>query len=172
MFGQQMMNRRVYQISLTVDGKCKGDFHLDLIGQGSNMLIINYRLLMLILAAVGGHASISYKSGKYAKCLVRGSTLKPIAFHLVDPAAILVLGGDKSEVELIDFTTGGAKSCISTQHAPHSHSKAAGIWIDDKPTICGGGDTFSATINSDCHSYNLKTGQWNQASSLLVNRKV
>ena len=59
------------------------------------------------------------------------------------PAALLVVGGGKSSVELVDLTDGGAESCISPVSALNYKSNAAGIWVDDNPTVCGGGDYYS-----------------------------
>ena len=81
--------------------------------------------------------------------------------HSADPpAALLVVGGGKSSVELVDFTDGGAESCISPVSAPNYKKNSAAIWIDDNPTVCGGGDYYSFDDSDKCASYDMNEGKW------------
>ena len=76
------------------------------------------------------------------------------------PLALLVVGGGQSSVELVDLTVGGAESCISPVSAPNYLANAAGIWVDDKPTICGGGSYYSYIYSDKCLSYDMVEGKW------------
>ena len=86
------------------------------------------------------------------------------------PAAILVVGGGQSNVELVDLTDGGAESCISPVIAPTYLPNAAGIWVDDKPTVCGGGSNYDYTISDKCVSYDMTEGKWIPYTSLPETR--
>ena len=81
-----------------------------------------------------------------------------------------MVGGGISSVELVDLTDGGAESCISPVIAPNSKSNAAGIWIDDKPTVCGGGDYYSYDYSDKCVSYNMNEGKWVPYNNLPESR--
>ena len=76
------------------------------------------------------------------------------------PAALLVVGGGKSSVELVDLTDGGAESCISPVRALNFKRNAAEIWVDDNPTMCGGGDYYSYDYSDKCASYDMNEGKW------------
>ena len=76
------------------------------------------------------------------------------------PSALLVVGGGQSSVELVDLTDGGAESCISPVSAPNYLANAAGIWVDDKPTVCGGGNNYDYLISDKCISYDMVEGKW------------
>ena len=84
------------------------------------------------------------------------------------PAAILVVGGGIANVELVDLTEGGAGSCVSPVIASNYLEKAAGLWLDDKPTVCGGknGDTLS----DECASYDMTEGSWASVGNLSATR--
>ena len=82
------------------------------------------------------------------------------------PAALLVVGGGQPTVELVDLTEGGAESCISPVSAVNFFSNAAGIYVDGKPTICGGGSYYSYYTTDKCLSYDMAEGQWVPYSSL------
>ena len=71
-------------------------------------------------------------------------------------------------MELVDLTEGGAESCISPVLAPNFHMNAAGIWMNDKPTVCGGGDSYGFDSFTDmCYSYDMMEGSWVPANHLL-----
>ena len=83
------------------------------------------------------------------------------------PAAILVVGGGNADVELVDLTDGGAESCISPVKAANFHRNAAGVWLEDKPTVCGGGDYYGFdSFTDECYSYEMMEGSWIPAGSL------
>ncbi len=86
------------------------------------------------------------------------------------PASILVAGGDFPEVELIDFANNGADSCLAHDHTPHHHRESSAIFVDGKPTICGGGDYWVAGINGECHSFDLHNIAWVKAHPMVVAR--
>ena len=73
-------------------------------------------------------------------------------------------------MELVDLTEGGAESCISPVKAANYHQNAAGVWMDDKPTVCGGGNQYSDYVTDKCYSYEMAEGSWVPASSLLGTR--
>ena len=90
------------------------------------------------------------------------------SFSKLDPpVAILVVGGGDAKVELIDLTEGGAESCISPVEATNYHRNAAGVWVDDKPTVCGGGYLYNALISDQCYSYEMEEGSWIPVNNLL-----
>ena len=72
----------------------------------------------------------------------------------------MIVGGGQSIVELVDLTDGGAESCLSPVIAPNSLPNAAGIWVDDKPTVCGGGSNNGFTSTDKCVSYDMAEGKW------------
>ena len=78
----------------------------------------------------------------------------------------MVVGGAKADVELVDLTEGGAESCISPVLAVNYFSNAAGIYVDGKPTICGGGSYYGYYTTDKCLSYDMAEGQWVPYSSL------
>ena len=82
----------------------------------------------------------------------------------------MVVGGGQSSVELVDLTDGGAESCISPVSAPNYLANAAGIWIDDKPTVCGGGTAYGYTSSDKCVSFDMNEGKWIPHSSLPETR--
>ena len=63
-------------------------------------------------------------------------------------------------MELVDLTDGGAESCISPVSALNYKSNAAGIWVDDNPTMCGGGSYYSYDYSDKCASYDMNEGKW------------
>ena len=63
-------------------------------------------------------------------------------------------------MELVDLTDGGAESCISPVSAPNYLANAAGIWVDDKPTVCGGGSNYGYTSTDKCVSFDMTDGKW------------
>ena len=65
-----------------------------------------------------------------------------------------------SSVELVDLTDGGAESCISPVSALNYKKNSAAIWIDDNPTVCGGGDYYSYDYSDKCASYDMNEGKW------------
>ena len=79
---------------------------------------------------------------------------------LEPPSALLVVGGGKATVELVDLTDGGAESCISPVRALNYKKNSAAIWIDDNPTVCGGGDSYSYDYSDKCASYDMNEGKW------------
>ena len=85
------------------------------------------------------------------------------------PAAILVVGGGQSSVELVDLNNGGAQSCISPVATYFNPKNAAGIWLEDKPTICGGGEYYGS-VTDKCFSYDMTEGSWKNSSNLLKTR--
>jgi hypothetical protein len=93
---------------------------------------------------------------------------------LEPPAAILVIGGDSNrQVELVDLSPGGGGrgSCVSPVLSPHQMNDADGIFVDGKPTICGGTDTDFYLVKNECYSLDLDSGAWNQIESLTETRK-
>ncbi len=69
------------------------------------------------------------------------------------------MGGDvHNEVEVIDFATNGAESCIAHQFSDHLWTRGVGVKVGEKPTICGGG--YYSTLAQNCRSLNLETGHW------------
>ena len=76
------------------------------------------------------------------------------------PAAILIIGGQNAKTEVIDLATGGAESCVSDVLAPHFSENAMGIFVGDKPTICGGGSYYSYIYSDKCLSYDMVEGKW------------
>ena len=71
-------------------------------------------------------------------------------------------------MELVDLTEGGAESCISPVLAINFFEKSAGVWLDDKPTVCGG--THGDSITGKCYSYEVAEGSWVAAGNLLGTR--
>ena len=87
---------------------------------------------------------------------------------LEPPAAILVVGGGNANVELVDLTEGGAESCISPVLATNFRKNTAGVWVDEKPTVCGGGDYYGDdSLSDECYSYEMEDGSWFPVSNLL-----
>lgn len=85
--------------------------------------------------------------------------------------AVLVVGGGNADVELVDLTGGGAESCISPVLAKNFRKNAAGVWVDDKPTVCGGGDQYEGdSVSEKCFSYDMMAGSWIPFSNLLRKR--
>ena len=84
------------------------------------------------------------------------------------PAAILIIGGQNDTTEVIDLATGGAESCISDFLAPHYSENAMGLFVGEKPTICGGWNWLGNPPEGyvDCWSLNLLTGSWEQFTNL------
>ena len=78
------------------------------------------------------------------------------------------MGGGNANVELVDLTEGGAESCISPVLATNFLEKAAGVWVDEKPTICGG--MYSDSITDKCYSYEMEEGSWVPAGNLIGTR--
>ena len=96
---------------------------------------------------------------------------KAYTHNIVEPpSALLIVGGGQSSVELVDLTDGGAESCISPVSAPNFFANAAGIWVDDKPTVCGGGRYYNDYTTDKCVSYNLAEGKWDFYDSLPEDR--
>ena len=84
------------------------------------------------------------------------------------PAALLIIGGQVNETEVVDFASAGAGSCVSDVLAPYYSENAMGIMVGDKPTICGGWNWLvQPSVGSDvCYSLDLSTGLWEQFTSL------
>ena len=92
-------------------------------------------------------------------------------YKIVDPpSALLVVGGGIQSVELIDLTDGGAESCISPVQAPNHQKNAAGLWVDDNPTVCGGGEYYGYESSDKCVSYDMNEGKWFLYNSLPETR--
>ena len=71
-------------------------------------------------------------------------------------------------MELVDLTEGGAESCISPVKATNFFEKSAGVWLDDKPTVCGGTTYYAGDkITDKCYSYEMAEGSWVPAGNLL-----
>ena len=90
------------------------------------------------------------------------------------PAAILIMGGQNDTTEVIDLATGGAESCVSNLLAPHYSENAMGLFVGEKPTICGGwnwlGNPPAGYV--DCWSLDPATGTWEQFTSLPAIRQL
>ena len=84
------------------------------------------------------------------------------------PAAILIIGGQNNKTEVIDLAIGGAESCVSDVLAPHFSENAMGIFVGDKPTICGGWNWLGNPPEGYdvCWSLNPLTGTWEQFTNL------
>ena len=93
-----------------------------------------------------------------------------IFLKLDPPSAILVVGGGVSSVELVDLTDGGAESCISPVSAVNYKKNSAGIWVDNNPTVCGGGDYYSYDYSDKCASYDMADGKWKPYNNLPETR--
>ena len=91
---------------------------------------------------------------------------------LEPPSALLVVGGGITSVELVDLTDGAAESCISPVSAPNYLANSAGIWVDDKPTVCGGGSTNGYTSTDKCVSFDMTDGKWVPYNSLPETRFI
>ena len=90
------------------------------------------------------------------------------AYVIGSPAAILIIGGQNNKTEVIDLATGGAESCVSDVLAPHFSENAMGIFVSDKPTICGGWNWLGNPPEGYdvCWSLNPLTGAWEQFTNL------
>ena len=90
------------------------------------------------------------------------------AYVIGSPAAILIIGGQNNKTEVIDLATGGAESCVSDVLAPHFSENAMGIFVGDKPTICGGWNWLGNPPEGYdvCWSLNPLTGAWEQFTNL------
>ena len=108
--------------------------------------------------------------GRFADSLIRKKssyfTTWKFSPQTDPPAAILVVGGATPTVELVDFTDGGAESCVSPVTAINYYRNAAGILVDGKPTICGGGSNYNYYSTDKCISYDLAEGKWLPYTSL------
>ena len=84
------------------------------------------------------------------------------------PAALLIIGGQNNKTELIDLATGDAESCVSDVLAPHFSENAMGIFVGDKPTICGGWNWLGNPPEGYdvCWSLDPITGSWEQFTTL------
>ena len=91
---------------------------------------------------------------------------------LEPPSALLVVGGGKATVELVDLTDGGAESCISPVSAPNHLENAAGIWVNNKPTVCGGGSMYGYTSTDKCVSFDMNEGKWTLSGNLPETRLI
>ena len=90
------------------------------------------------------------------------------------PAAILIIGGQNDTTEVIDLATGGAESCVSNLLAPHYSENAMGLFVGEKPTICGGWNWLGnpPAGYDDCWSLDPATGTWEQFTSLPAIRQL
>ena len=89
--------------------------------------------------------------------------------HIIgSPAALLIIGGQNNKTEVVDLATGGAESCVSDVLAPHFSENAMGIFVGDKPTICGGWNWLAPIPEGYdvCWSLDPLTGQWEQFTNL------
>ena len=78
------------------------------------------------------------------------------------------MGGQNDTTEVIDLATGGAESCVSNMLAPHYSENAMGIFVGEKPTICGGWNWLASIPEGyvDCWSLDLAAGTWEQFENL------
>ena len=90
------------------------------------------------------------------------------------PAAILIMGGQNDTTEVIDLATAGAESCVSNLLAPHFSENAMGLFVGEKPTICGGWNWLGSPPEGydDCWSLDPATGTWEQFTSLPAIRQL
>ena len=81
---------------------------------------------------------------------------------------MLIIGGQNNKTEVIDLATGGAESCVSDVLAPHFSENAMGIFVGDKPTICGGWNWLAPIPEGYdvCWSLDPLTGQWEQFTNM------
>ena len=111
-----------------------------------------WHLVYCLLAVVGTTRSAGKKLS-YLSTRVLTVTYSFKHTFLDPPTALLVVGGGVSSVELVDLTDGSGNSCISPVGALNYEKNAAGILVDNNPTVCGGGEYYSYNYSDKCASY-------------------
>jgi len=114
------------------------------------------------------HVAFPLEAVSEAICNPDLPTIPPATVPEGSPAALLIIGGQNNKTELIDLATGGAESCVSDVLAPHFSENAMGIFVGDKPTICGGWNWLGNPPEGYdvCWSLDPITGSWEQFTTL------